>query len=225
MGLSDRDYMRERIPASSGRKESGQNLALRTTLLMTLIGVSVLFLLYKGSRWWDSSHRDIPPGLRINPGLGITPPSSRPARTAPPTASTETGTRQESRARGSVQPSTKQMAITKCVIDGQVSFTDGICPSGATSSGVTVNATNFGTVQRLKFEPTSQPLQGRESPIQQPMAQAPNVGSNNEAECKFLDQRIRSLDALALQPQSAQTQDAIAAERKKHRARQFALKC
>ena len=46
-----------------------------------------------------------------------------------------------------------------------------------------------------------------------------------QAECKALDARITYYDSMARQPQSAQTQDWIAAQRKKARDRQFGLRC
>jgi hypothetical protein len=44
-------------------------------------------------------------------------------------------------------------------------------------------------------------------------------------ECKWLDERIRHLDSMARQPQSASTQDWISKKRKEARDRQFRLRC
>ena len=49
--------------------------------------------------------------------------------------------------------------------------------------------------------------------------------SSPQHECKALEARITSLDAMARQPQSAQTQDWIAGKRKEARDRQFRLRC
>ena len=46
-----------------------------------------------------------------------------------------------------------------------------------------------------------------------------------QAECKALDARIAQYDSMARQPQSGQTQDWIAAQRKKARDRQFGIRC
>ncbi|MCE3272125.1 MAG: hypothetical protein K0S57_2522 [Ramlibacter sp.] len=46
-----------------------------------------------------------------------------------------------------------------------------------------------------------------------------------KAECQALDARVVQLDALARQPQSAQMQDWIAGQRKEARDRQFRLRC
>jgi hypothetical protein len=47
----------------------------------------------------------------------------------------------------------------------------------------------------------------------------------SQAECTALDARVLSLDDLARQPQSAQTQDSIRDQRKMARDRQYALRC
>ena len=49
--------------------------------------------------------------------------------------------------------------------------------------------------------------------------------SPSTEECKALDERVRYLDALARQPQSASTQDWITGERKAARDKQFQLRC
>jgi hypothetical protein len=58
-----------------------------------------------------------------------------------------------------------------------------------------------------------------------------NTVINNSAaptkagECKALDAQITHYDAMARQPQPAQTQDWIAGEKRKARDRQFSIKC
>jgi len=56
------------------------------------------------------------------------------------------------------------------------------------------------------------------------LAQA-NAAPSNAAECQALNETIARLDAMARQPQSAQTQDWIRNERKKARDRQFQIQC
>ena len=48
---------------------------------------------------------------------------------------------------------------------------------------------------------------------------------NRKAECLGLDSQITNYDSMARQPQTGQMQDWIAAQKKKARDRQFALKC
>jgi len=48
---------------------------------------------------------------------------------------------------------------------------------------------------------------------------------DHATECKTLNAHIAQLDAMARQPQSAQAQDWIAAEKKKARDRQFRVRC
>lgn len=222
MGLSDRDYMHERKPSFSEGKKSRKNTALRSTLSMILTWIFILFLLYKSFLWWDSKQQT---RKEINPSLEITTPASTTIGIAPRYIPPETGRRQEDYPSRTDQPSTNKQSITKCVINGQVSFTDGVCPNGATTSNVTVNTSNVGTVPATKFVPTSLPVQIYQAPTLQPIAEIQNARSTNEAECNFLRQQIDYFDALARQPQSGQAQDNISAERKKLRSRQFALGC
>ena len=222
MSLSDRDYMHEREPILYGEKRSRQNTSSRSTLSMILTWIFILFLLYKSFLWWDSKHQT---HKEINPGLEITTQGSRPIRIAPPYVPPETGPRQENYSSRTDQPSINKNSITKCVINGQVSFTDGACPTGARTSNVTVHTSNIGTGPAPKFVPTSLPVQTYQAPTLQPIAEIQNARSTNEDECKSLGQQIDNFDALARQPQSAQTQDNISAERRKLRSRQFALGC
>lgn len=49
--------------------------------------------------------------------------------------------------------------------------------------------------------------------------------ADTQAECKALDAQIAAYDAQARQPQAAQTQDWITAQRRKARDRQYAIRC
>jgi hypothetical protein len=49
--------------------------------------------------------------------------------------------------------------------------------------------------------------------------------SGAQAECSALDAQVQHLDSLARRPQSGQSQDHIAAQRRRARDRQFQLKC
>lgn len=61
--------------------------------------------------------------------------------------------------------------------------------------------------------------------VQQRVPAANPVVHSPRAECDHLDARVRYLDALARQPQSAAMQDWIRGERKTARDRQFRLRC
>lgn len=61
-------------------------------------------------------------------------------------------------------------------------------------------------------------------PLPAPVA-APRAARPAPDECAAIDAHIRHLDALARQPHSGPGQDAIAAQRRTLRDRQFALKC
>jgi len=62
-------------------------------------------------------------------------------------------------------------------------------------------------------------------PRSQPPSPSKAERESRIAECRQLQAKVVQLDAWARQPQSAQTQDRIRAERSRVRARQFALGC
>jgi hypothetical protein len=55
--------------------------------------------------------------------------------------------------------------------------------------------------------------------------QRPQGSANPAVECGALDNYVRQLDAMARQPQNAQSQDRITQERKRVRDRQVQLRC
>lgn len=52
-----------------------------------------------------------------------------------------------------------------------------------------------------------------------------NLHAARQSECTSLDARVTHLDAMARQPQGAQTHDWIRSERKRARDRQFEIRC
>jgi hypothetical protein len=66
---------------------------------------------------------------------------------------------------------------------------------------------------------------GNRQPQHRVVSTEANPQAVRRGECKALDARITHLDAMARQPQSAQTQDWIRSQRKEARDRQFALRC
>lgn len=58
-----------------------------------------------------------------------------------------------------------------------------------------------------------------------PERSGPSAAETRQRECRYLDERIRNLDAQARQPQSAAMQDWLREKRKQARDRQFALHC
>ena len=65
-----------------------------------------------------------------------------------------------------------------------------------------------------------------ESSVSQPVVSSSvSASAANQSECEALDAQIVQLDAMARQPQSGQTQDWIASQRKKARDRQFQIRC
>ncbi|MBK0391353.1 hypothetical protein [Ramlibacter algicola] len=117
----------------------------------------------------------------------------------------------------------------KCILGGRVTFSDGPCEPGAQTSVVTLQEPNVADPVRQvqsTLTQTQPPPQAHSG-----AAAAANVSDHRDAsidrraECAALEQAVLSIDAQARQPQSAAMQDWLASERKKHRDRQFALRC
>jgi hypothetical protein len=226
MGLSDRDYMNERRPPEV-KGWARQPSSLRSTLWMILTWVSILFLLYKSFLWWEGQKK---PVNAINPNIEVTVPRVAPVEsrqvTLPPTpVATQQGlaTRQAPVHSG-------DRTVTKCMVNGQVIFTDRDCPTGAKESSVTVNTANVGTVASLVPDTPPPQVQHRNvvttttTYSTNGMAGIANANART-GECAYLEIRIKQIDAQSRQPLSGQAQDTLTAERTKVRSRQYELHC
>jgi len=143
-----------------------------------------------------------PPAAQRSPSFTPTKPALAPALTAQPEA----------------------RIITKCVANGKTSYGDNDCGPGAATTEL-VARSNLNLVAGLKPEQIAA-AQRMDEQARSPtnLAQV-NAAPSNPAKCQALDETIARLDAMAKQPQSAQTQDWIRSERKKARDRQFQIQC
>lgn len=217
MGLSDRDYMQEQYPNVFAKRKLSKSHPVRYTFLMILTWTTILFLLYQSFLWLES-YKQASSSNKVGSPEKTSTTNSR--RDVP-----SSNDRNDQNVPNESEPANPDMrTVTKCLLNGQVTFTDRKCPSGSIKSSVTVNTANMGTVTPPTFIPTAPPIQ-QQVVVQQQSAQTNNVSSMHGAECILLKQQIDQIDALARQPLSGQSQDELSAERKKIRSRQFALHC
>jgi hypothetical protein len=234
MGLSDRDYMRERRKPSEHEWLSRlQEPSATSTLYYILFFLSIAFLGFKAASWWESTH----PKRRIQPAPTI---SIAPAAPAAPAALAAPKPQRHASAvhpnvagnwdaNRRVGPSAPTPAVTtiviKCVINGMTTYaeSESDCLARAKATVITID-----TRQNLsKGLPNAPQIIQRPSPAPQmnapPAAVDPNM--QRQALCQSYEQEIKWIDARARQPLSGQEQDWLAAKRKKARDEQFRLHC
>lgn len=228
MGIADRDYMHERKEptfemgrASKSLSRAMNSSGLRSKLWMILIWLSILVLLYKSFLWWESSTRM---SRKFIENVDVAAPVDS-VPTYPPHAPQVIKRQEQSPSVSTEQFQPDRRSVTKCTVNGKVMFTDNACPSGATETSVTVHTSNVGTVQPSYISPASADAQVAAPSVIQQTTVVNQGPSAKEFECPILMQLIDRIDVLARQPQSAQTQDQLSAERKRLRSRQFALGC
>lgn len=217
MGLMDRDYMHDRQrqrPFSPPPERSPWG-----TLGALLVFVAALFFLYKAADWIKQGAAPAANAHATTSAVSKNPPSGpsftppRPALPPPqhaPDATAGTST------------------VSKCVVNGATSYSDGPCPGGALSSQITTHANhNLMAAVRpqavRRTEATEAPVTPHPAVVVQ--HEAVPAAMAHQAECEYLDAQIRRFDAMARQPQSGQMQDWISEQRKQARDRQFRIRC
>lgn len=228
------DLWRRKEPSFDGTPEVvafRRSVASRQDRLWTvLIWVSLAFLLYKGFVWLETWHAARSAKFQNQPKRAIHqgPPVIDSTRSSPlPTSRTApsppTGLPSANLAG--------RRSVTKCVLGGSVSFTDGECPQGAKRSAISVDVSNVGTVAPV-LAPTESPVAARSTPNNLEQPQAPlnvtRASSNSQvkaSECAFLKLRIEQIDAATRQLLTIQQQDMYRAERRQVRQRETELGC
>jgi hypothetical protein len=222
MGLSDRDYMGERRSTEQMWGRSQPVKTRQSILWMVLTWVSILFLLYKSFLWWESREK---PVKALEPSIQLAAPEANPVDGKliyrPPIPQPS---QQHSMDRAAPAHSGSR-SVTKCLVNGQVTFTDKPCPNGSTVSTVTVNTANVGTVVPQTPKTASPQVQHQSVVTNFPPTVPVDTSTLNNAECANLEEQIKRIDDQARRPQSAQTQDYLSALRKKVRSRQYQLRC
>ena len=214
MGLSDRDYMHDNR-RSRPFSPPPERFSLGT-LGIVLFFVAGLFLLYRIAGWQ----------------LGQRPASAAHQRTAEPAIPRNPPAGEAFRPPTPVSPSAPDTpastsTVTKCIANGKTSYSDSPCPPGALSSRLTTRPDH--NLMAAVRPSTAPPFTEQEEPAAHNTTPTPTysapAAAANQAECQALTTQIERWDAMARQPQSAQTQDWISAQRKQARDRQFRLHC
>lgn len=191
-------------------------------LRWALVGVALLILAlvgYKAAHWFADDGA---------PADADQVKTQAEARTTPPSPSTQTESAGPAPTAPAVvgrtvrppQPSAPPAratapgdAINKCVVDGQVTYTNGACPEGAVASRVDASSTN----------PAVAP--GFAAGALEPVALAGADPSQQDAECRFLTAEITRLDYEFKQLLPPPVLDQISGRLRERRDRAAALKC
>lgn len=123
--------------------------------------------------------------------------------------------------------------ISKCLRNGEISYSNHGCPPGTIPERVVLHDTagieNRNRELLAALRAGNPPVARREGGMIQHVAHPASAKSTDQAhkqlECAALKQQIASVDARARQPQSAQSQDRLREEKKKLRDRYSALRC
>lgn len=217
MGLMDRDYMKDRQrerPFSPPPERSGMS-----TFGIAFIFIAALFGLYKAADW-KLNQRAYEPAAKKAAAAAIE--TKGPTNVRSQTTDQPHPPLPNYQNAPDAQPGSR--TVTKCVVNGKTSYSDGDCATGAIASQVVTKA-NHNLMDAVRMPVVTQAIE--------PVSQSSVVVQGNQgsdyaamkAECAALDEHIKYLDAMARQPQGAQTQDWIRDERKKARDRQSRIPC
>lgn len=118
-----------------------------------------------------------------------------------------------------------ETVVTRCVTGGRTTFTDGDCAPGAQATELRVQR-DLNLADGAAHLPRARPQPRAAIQAAGTGGGSPSVvAADRRAECAALARQIERWDAMARQPQSAQTQDWINARRQQARSRQFQLRC
>jgi hypothetical protein len=171
----------------------------------------LLALIYAGHRVWKSQNDPVSPA-KTGPAAPATSQPSLPPQT-----------QQQPVAPTTPAPGTR--IVTKCVINGKTIYSDNACPQGAAGAQVVTTADHNLMTGLTPAQMAAADRIKPAAPSLSAIAQTGNSPSSSAEECKALDEHIKSLDAMARQPQSGQMQDWIRDRRKQDRDRQYQLSC
>lgn len=225
MGLSDRDYMKER-PGSGGNVVHFRPAAKSTpTYQMVLYLLAALYLFYKGALWWQDHQLETRMRQQSPASVNSEPIAAPPIATLPTARARANAAPKPDTAQPNLPPA--QGSVNKCLVNGRVIYSDGICPQGASVEALKLQTYPEGEAPRVVQPAATASVQQPEPVVvQQPTLHSPSqTEPAKAAECETLDEVVKQIDIDALRPQSLQRQDWLRAERKKARDRQFFLGC
>ncbi|APW35800.1 hypothetical protein RD110_00025 [Rhodoferax koreense] len=115
--------------------------------------------------------------------------------------------------------------VSKCVLKGRTTYSDGPCPDGAKAEQLAVRP-DVNLMQASVLAQATPIRSALPPPAPAPVViPAPPPDADKAATCSGLARYIEDLDAWARQPQSGEMQDWITARKREARDRQFRLKC
>ena len=205
MSILEDDEARARSPFTPAPKRNFWPLVL---LMMTLV-IALAIWFWQQRPGSANKARDVPRSAFEPSPMSKALPAAPPDRPAAPLPN----------------PPAAAQTISKCVLKGKTTYSDGPCPEGANAQRLAVHPDENlmqATVSASAQPPTNAVATQAPTPA---IVQAPQPAVDALVTCRQLERRIEELDALARQPQLAQTQDRITAEKREARDRQFRLKC
>lgn len=227
MGLSDRDYMRERDRARFDRERPfappSSSIGFPWIVLFWLVAGFILFKLY--SNYLPAKQPAAIQSDRLQNQEVEAPPAPR----------------RQARAAPTIPDRPRQPAPTETRDTTASSNTIYLCRaySGGTFWAQAHCNQHNALIERIAYVPPNLPFDQQVAiAAEQRRSSAAVIQStttvtqstdtsaaSKQSECKALDARVVHLDALARQPQSGQMQDWISGQRKDARDRQFRLRC
>jgi hypothetical protein len=223
MGLADRDYMRER--RQEDRHFTPPEQSMRSTLWTVLFWVALTFLVYKAVVWWQS--RPTPPRQPVSSHVSPPPVLTPSTRQSHPQLTGNWDPNRTVPTSIPPPPVNEARTISKCVVNGVITYSDGACPHGVPTARLTIDSSR-NVADAL---PSHQRQEPPPQAVIQPVAEAvpaenmsPDFASKR-ALCLQLDEAVNYVDARARQALPAHEQDRLAAERKRYRDEQFRLHC
>lgn len=229
MGLQDRDYMHERRAPPFSPAPSRETPSWLILLLVMAFGYAT----YRGYERWLGSVPHPSPSVASTSSSAAGHPPAAVAPSAPldqPAAPRPAWSRLvKETAPPQMDAPDKVLTLYHCKgYDGRTFWANSHCNQHRALVDRMVNVP-----ADASFEQQVAMAEGQRRAVQQALPQrlpaaspAPNaVVHSPRAECDQLDARVRYLDAMARQPQSAAMQDWIRGERKTARDRQFRLRC
>lgn len=200
--------------ASPFTPEPEKRMAPAIALIVMLVALALWFALRPPD--WLASWR--------NAGTPVSP-TSAPRSAAESQPAAKASVPATNAAPSEPAPRKSVRTVNKCVQQGHTTYSDGPCPDGAKSAELAVRS-DLNLMQAPEFAAPAAPTL---VPVQTPPPPRPDVRiampGNTVWTCVGLEQRINYLDALARQPQSAQTQDWITEQKREARNAQFRMKC
>lgn len=221
MGLPEQDYLHERRDGDTNVLQF-RPAPRKTSFVTVVLCLSVtLFLFYKAALWWHDKPSQKNMSARPSAVVSVEVPQR-----VEPLSTSEPSTQ-----KALIQPNQLPAAgtVSKCVLNGSVTYSDVACPKEATVGSVKlVPAVPSDGSQQPKDVPPP-PVVSQQSGTTlapQPTLHTPVQATPAKAtECKYLDELVKQIDVQALQPLTLQQQDLLRGDRKKARDRQFFLGC